>query len=598
MLNECAWLLPKHLLPFCPCPPWQQRAAWQQIPQFWRERAVLRGEKLLGGKWEFLPISSWLQFTRTGKRAPYEAVYFARRRQLADLVMAECCEGQGRFMNDILDGIYALLGETAWWLPAHNSYLRDTPQLALPDTTRPILELFSAETAALLAMVYYLLREKLEESTQKAICKALQERIFTPYLQEDFWWMDTRQGSLCNWTPWCTQNVLLAAFCTPLPEQQRQQIVRKAVFSLNQFLDGYGEDGCCDEGAQYYGHAALALFGALEVLEAAAPGVFAPVYQQEKIKNMAAYILHVHVAGRYYINFADCSPIAGRRGAAEYLFAKRVGNHAMQAFAAEDYRAGLAEEGEAEDIARINLWQLTLEVFTAREMLNCPEEKKSSGTVYYPSVGLFIAHDETYTLAAKAGNNADSHNHNDTGSITLYKNGAPFIIDLGVETYTGKTFSEKRYEIWTMQSAWHNLPTFAGVMQNAGKQYAAQKVQVALEEEKSGISMDMAPAYPPAAKVGQYLRTVHLCKGKGVVIKDVTDYAGNVTLTLLLSQKPMVEGNGRIAVGELGSILAQAASEIQVEEVTITDARLRIAWPPQIYRLLITFNKKIEIIIQ
>lgn len=43
--------------------------------------------------------------------------------------------------------------------------------------------------------------------------------------------------------------------------------------------------------------------------------------------------------------------------------------------------------------------------------------------VYYPSVGLFLVHSATMDLAVKAGDNADSHNHNDTGSVTLYKMG-------------------------------------------------------------------------------------------------------------------------------------------------------------------------------
>ena len=85
--------------------------------------------------------------------------------------------------------------------------------------------------------------------------------------------------------------------------------------------------------------------------------------------------------------------------------------------------------------------------------------------VYYKSVGLFVARDDTLCLAVKAGDNADSHNHNDTGSFTVYKNGLPLIIDVGVESYTQKTFSPRRYEIWTMQSAYHNLPTINDIMQ-------------------------------------------------------------------------------------------------------------------------------------
>lgn len=95
--------------------------------------------------------------------------------------------------------------------------------------------------------------------------------------------------------------------------------------------------------------------------------------------------------------------------------------------------------------------------------------------VYYPSVGLFLVHSDTMDLAVKAGDNADSHNHNDTGSITLYKKGLPILADIGVETYTRKTFSPRRYEIWTMQSGYHNLPTICGTDQKDGVEYRAEK---------------------------------------------------------------------------------------------------------------------------
>jgi len=69
--------------------------------------------------------------------------------------------------------------------------------------------------------------------------------------------------------------------------------------------------------------------------------------------------------------------------------------------------------------------------------------------IYYPSIGLFIARSRNLSLAVKAGDNDDNHNHNDTGSLTLYKNGRPVLVDIGVESYTGKTFSPQRYEIWS-----------------------------------------------------------------------------------------------------------------------------------------------------
>ena len=66
------------------------------------------------------------------------------------------------------------------------------------------------------------------------------------------------------------------------------------------------------------------MFNALDLLCKIAPGVFDDIWAEPKIKNMAEYIVNMHIAGPYYLNFADCSPLAGARGVREYLFGKRA----------------------------------------------------------------------------------------------------------------------------------------------------------------------------------------------------------------------------------------------------------------------------------
>lgn len=46
-----------------------------------------------------LPLSLWLDFTRTGNRNHYEAPYFARRRTLCALTIRSRCFGQQQFMQ-------------------------------------------------------------------------------------------------------------------------------------------------------------------------------------------------------------------------------------------------------------------------------------------------------------------------------------------------------------------------------------------------------------------------------------------------------------------------------------------------------------------
>ena len=49
---------------------------------------------------------------------------------------------------------------------------------------------------------------------------------------------------------------------------------------------------------------------------------FSRIFREKKIRNIANYIVKMHVGGGYYINFADCSALPGRRTAREFLFGK------------------------------------------------------------------------------------------------------------------------------------------------------------------------------------------------------------------------------------------------------------------------------------
>ncbi len=298
-----------------------------------------------------------------------------------------------------------------------------------------------------------------------------------------------------NWTAWCTQNVLLAAVTRPMTDERRRAVILKAAGSLDAFLKDYGEDGACEEGALYYRHAGLCLFNALNILAGIAPTAFQGLWQQPKIRNIAEYIVHAHVADQRYFNFADCSAVTDRCGAREFLFGLATGSDLLADFAAQDWRQDQSPDQPEE----INLFYRVQAALTANAMRQRPSRNVVKPDIYYPSIGLMIARDERFALAVKAGDNGDSHNHNDVGSFTIYKDGKPFLIDVGVESYTAKTFSPQRYEIWTMQSAYHNLPTVGGVMQQDGEAFAAREVSVSMTPSEALMEMDIAGAYPVAA---------------------------------------------------------------------------------------------------
>ena len=56
----------------------------------------------------------FLEYARNGNRSQYEAENFARRNKLIALALAECAEGQGRFVDEIVNGIWLICEETYW----------------------------------------------------------------------------------------------------------------------------------------------------------------------------------------------------------------------------------------------------------------------------------------------------------------------------------------------------------------------------------------------------------------------------------------------------------------------------------------------------
>ncbi len=600
LLEKNAWTAQKPRL----APP-AGSGAWKALLA--AERMLAAGDEALrrAKKPPALPLKLWLAYTERGDRNGYETPYFARRRALCDLVMAECVSGRGRYIPAIADYLWAICEESAWQLPAHNVYVRDTPALPLPDVKRPIVDLFAAETGATMALARMLLGRELDAyapGLAGRVSSEVRRRVLRPYLNDHFWWMadtdDPKDRPVCNWTPWCTQNVLLAAAAL-LPGRALPPYVNKAAAGLDSFLAEYGEDGCCNEGAQYYGHAALTLYNALELLCRMAPGALEGLWAEPKLRHMAEYIVHMHVAGPYYLNFADCSPLAGRRGAREYLFAKRVGSEPLRTLAAMDV-AEEAQDSPADNSGGISLYERIQAAFTREEMLAEAERCKdrpipAASDIWYPSVGVLSVRRGAWVLGAKAGCNDDSHNHNDTGSLILYKDGRPLLIDVGVESYTAKTFSDRRYEIWTMQSSWHNLPEF----DPAGGQYQqlpgpdARAEHVEVDPDLGGLSMDIAAAYGPVPGLGTYHRRMAL-DASGLTVEDATDYPGAVALSLMSAEKPEAAGN-TVRFGTLGQAVVRGADRITWEAVPVRDERLRAAWPETIYRTRIYFTGRVKI---
>ncbi len=543
----------------------------------------------------FITASDYLEYKKTGNRTNFEELYFERRRSLASLVMSETISHNNLYFDKIIDLIICICEESGWQIPAHNNYFRDAETLPLPDVSNPVLDLFALETSALLATTLYLLENKFINEyayVKNRIKYELESRIINTYLNKDFWWMGKNNEPTLNWTVWCTQNLLITVFMSGYTKNLLP-ISNKAIDSISAFLNDYHEDGCCDEGAEYFRHAGLCLFNSLNIINTVTNNKLDFVFKEVKVKNIANYIKNVHVHDKYFLNFSDCSAIAGYAGAREYLFAKKIKDQNLINFS-------LIQHSKNPDFdlpMETNLFYKMTSILTSKKMF---EEKPTAeviyNDIYYDGVGLLVARDSHFTLGVKTGSNNDNHNHNDTGSFTLYKNGIPIIIDIGVESYSAKTFSENRYEIWTMQSSYHNLSEFDGVMQKNGSEFSAEKIVTNFSAEKTSINMNLENAYPDNAKLSSYTRCITMNKNKNIIVNEcVNGSFEDATLFLMFAELPIVKDN-KLFIRNV-EISIDSFKNISIEEIKITDSKLFNVWGEKIYRAKIKYNKDINLVI-
>jgi len=249
-------------------------------------------------------------------------------------------------------------------------------------------------------------------------------------------------------------------------------------------------------------------------------------------------------------------------------------------------------------------------LFSLEDLLNANPKEPLASDFWLPELQVMAARSfegssDGFYVASKGGHNAESHNHNDVGNFIVYADGYPALIDVGVETYTAKTFSSRRYEIWTMQSAYHNLPTINGVMQKNGREYQATDVGYKAGKKKVVFSLDISKAYPGEAKVKSWKRTITLERGKHVTIRDkyvLEAVKENLKLTLMSWRKPGLEVEGKIRLEnpeetEDSKVIYirydKNKFSVDFETIPIEDRRLQSLWGNRLFRILLTARKKL-----
>jgi hypothetical protein len=604
---------------FKPFPDAEDRNAWEGLPPEILQKCVLDGERYLGYNWPSLPATLFIEFSRNGNRTHFQDKYFDRRTALCALVLAECCENTGRFIDDILNGIWHICEESTWVLPAHihhsfrvgDNEEEARSRLKLPDLSKEYVDLFAGETAAVLALTQYLLGRSLDR-LDPLLCRRIEteieKRILEPYLKHsDFWWMgleeDTKQ-LINNWNVWCNLNCLISFLLTDRNCGRRAAGVAKVIRSVDRFIDTYPEDGGCDEGPSYWNKAGGFLFDLLEMLKAATGGGI-DVYDESKINEIGRYLNHVYIGGKYFVNFSDGSTVVEIIPSRVYGYGKRIGDPGLMGLGA--YYCGISTDPTLSD--SYTLLHRLGEIFSYAEMKACKYELPLSREVWLNQIQVLCAREKQGVqaglfIAAKGGHNNESHNHNDVGNFIVYCNGYPVLVDIGVESYTRKTFSAERYTIWTMQSQYHNVPTVNGWQQEAGGSYKAVNAEYLSDGSRTQLSMGLENAYPEQAGIKKWNRTFTIARNEKAFIEIKDDFSlreasGDMFISLMTCCGHEFQKAGTILLQGLDDQLMEMTFDPDLftpesESIEITDEKLKAEWGSRLYRIRLILNKTVQ----
>lgn len=570
-------------------PDYTDRVGWDKLFGATKSEYIKRGEQQLNYEWKVVKAMDYIEFERSGSRQVMETPFGDNNLAMIDLLMAELAEGKGRFIPQLINGVFHTCEMTSWALSAH--LITQKIHRSLPDHREQLIDLTSGDLSSMLSWVYYLLHnefDKVNPSIAVRLRYELEKRTIEPYMNDAnyYWWQAFRATPTTmvnNWNPWCNSNVLQ---CLMLLENDPEKLaagVYRTMQSVDRFLNYVHSDGACEEGPSYWGHAGGKLFDYLDLLSTITAGKVS-LLGHPMIKNIGEYISRSYIGDGWVVNFADASAKGGGDAPLIYRFGKAVGSNEMIHFAA------LMNDRK---LPRNRDFYRTMQTLLIREELEATTPNHITPLqIWYPETEFcYMKNKSGMFFAAKGGYNDESHNHNDAGSFSVWINNSPILIDAGVGTYTRQTFSSERYSIWTMQSNYHNLPMINGVAQQNGRNYKA--TQVKFDSKKKIFSADIATAYPESAKVKSWMRS-YVLKGDKLQINDTFELREAIEKNIVHFMTwgdvdSSVPGKVIISVNGQRALLTYnpAQFDIALEAIPLTDKRLSDVWGKQIYRVIL-----------
>jgi hypothetical protein len=515
------------------------------------------------------------EFERTGARAGYERVYFARRSHLTRAVL-ELVLGDETARDAVHDLVWAICEETTWVLPAHEEQgpgywdldpplVRTAPLGAHTALTRPpdAIDLFAAETGASLAETITLLGDRLAPEVRQRARQEVARRIFAPYLAygRRHWWY---RGAL-NWNGVCNGAIGLALLRLETEPETLAEGLAQVLEGLDAYIaTGFEADGGSIEGVGYWNYGLMYYVAFADLLRERTNGRI-DLLGAPRLRAIAGYPLAMSLSPNKYFNPGDANEELVLAPGIVQRLAERTGVHDLR---------GLI--GPVDQLNRTALLTAKLAI-----MLRNAAWWDARATPFPPVRDAVLPHvgvvklvgqtpDGTpVVLAAIAGHNDGHHSHTDVGSFVVHLGTTSVLCDPGPGEYTRDYFRQGRYASIFTNSLGHNVPRIGGARQSPGPAFGGSRrffgtiIDHGERADGKYVVIDMHHAYDlPGLALAR--RTLRLDPRQGVVLLD--DRFAFADAPLLIEEALVTWGEVAIDVAAARITDGGAAATVVIDE--------------------------------
>jgi hypothetical protein len=506
---------PRPALPPMGDPRWDQAAAQPPV-QGWLRTIRAKAETELTLPMPELTDDLYAEYHRNGYRLGFERPYFERRRRLANAAVSflfaarSAGSDEESFRESFLEKLTDIAAETSWALPAH---VKD------PSGKDPRqIDLFAAETANLMAEILSVFDPSIPADLAAQIRRRVRQ-LHEDYLDpaHQYRWLTHTN----NWNAVCHQGVLGSALVIEEDHAFVARLIARALQFLPNFVNGFSADGGCSEGPSYweYGFGWFTVLN--EQLEARSGDTLTFFEDYATVRAVALYGPQVCLSGGRLVNFADCNPRSVIRPQLFQYLGQRLRVPVLLQQARENYHR-FHQQGLDLTATRRDLF------FYLRFFLHCPDDLEAAHQTpapkpdaFFDQLGVVVARGRTpagatVEFAAKAGHNAEHHNHNDCGSFLLHAAGEPIVMEIGSPEYNRDFFNlARRYENLAARSRGHSVPLINGCEQAPGERFRSETLETRLNQDHVVFTIDLTHCYPPEAGCRSCRREFRFEKNRG-----------------------------------------------------------------------------------